>query len=95
MLQVSLRFEKLLAERRCWETNRDKNDQELLAELVQRFNAFRANSAIRKWQLSEDMHKAVLNVIVGLDQESRDLLRAHLNYNKWEERDAWMRLKCA
>ena len=27
----------------------------------------------------------MIGIIIGLDKESRELLRSHLDYNKWEE----------
>ena len=85
VLKLSMRFEKLLAERRGLESSKDLNDSEILGELIQRYNSFRANTAIRKWQISADGQAAIFAVIVGLCEPSRQLLRAHLDHNKWEE----------
>lgn len=85
VLKLSMRFEKLLAERRGLESSKDLNDSEILGELIQRYNSFRANNAIRKWQISADGQAAIFAVIVGLCEPSRQLLRAHLDHNKWEE----------
>lgn len=85
VMKCSLRFEKLMAERRCSEDAKSMTDEELLAELVAKYNSYKANSALTKWQISPDQHSAMLAVICGMTGESRQLVRAHLDFNKWEE----------
>ena len=80
-----MRFEKLLIQRRGLEQYKNHNDTELLQELITEYNQYKANSALKKWQLNEDAQKAIWSVIIGLDEESRQLLRSHLNHNKWEQ----------
>ena len=82
---MAARFEKLLKERQQTESSRDKNDSELLQEIVVRYNSYKANAAIKKWQISNDQSQAIWCIIIGLDETSRGLLRAHLDHNKWEE----------
>ncbi|CAE7889335.1 unnamed protein product [Symbiodinium microadriaticum] len=67
------------------EEYRNKNELDILAELVEKYNSHQANAAIKRWQVSPDMHQAMIGIIIGLDKQSRDLLRSHLDYNKWEE----------
>lgn len=90
LLKTALRFETLLNERR--KTCSDKNDSELLDELITKYNGFKANAAIKKWQVSPDAKAAIEGIIVGMTEESRGLLRAHLDFNKWEESGflAWL-----
>ena len=83
ILKCSLRFEQLLIERKA--ISRDQNDSEILAELIAKYNSFKANAAIKKWQISPDAHQAIHGIIVGMTSESRALIRSHLDYNKWEE----------
>lgn len=83
ILKCSLRFEKLLLERK--QTCSDMNDTEILADLVAKYNTFKANSAVKRWQISADAHQAIHGIIVGMSDEARALIRAHLDYNKWEE----------
>ena len=83
ILKTALRFEKLLAERKQYVS--DQNDSEILADLVQKYNNFKANSAIKKWQVSAEGHQAIWAIIIGLDATSRTLIRQHLDHNKWEE----------
>lgn len=83
LLKTALRFETLLNERR--KTCSDKNDSELLDELITKYNGFKANAAIKKWQVSPDAKTAIEGIIVGMTEETRGLLRAHLDFNKWEE----------
>ena len=71
---MSLRFEKLLAERKGLEMYREMSGGEILGEIIKRYNSFRANSAIKRWQLSEEMERAAYGIITGLDAESRALL---------------------
>lgn len=83
ILKTALRFEQLLVERR--RTSSDMNDSEILAELVTKYNQYRANAAIKKWQVSADGHQAIWAIIIGLDEISRSLIKQHLDHNKWEE----------
>lgn len=85
VLKVSLRFEKLLQQRKASEDGKTMNDSEILADIVKKYNDFKANAGIRKWQISPDQHLAIWGVICGLTSDSRDLLRSHLDFNKWEE----------
>ena len=83
ILKCSLRFEQLLMERKA--ISRDQNGSEILADLITKYNGFKANAAIKKWQISPDAHQAIHGIIVGMTSESRALIRSHLDYNKWEE----------
>ena len=85
IMKCSLRFEKMIAERRLSSTSRDMNDAELLNELIGKYNGFKANKALKRWQISDDMKHAMLGVIVGMSPAARELVRNHLDYNKWDE----------
>ena len=85
VLQVAQRFEKLIAERRMQEGDKDKTDQELISEIVSRYNSYKANSALKHWQLSPDMESAVVGLIVGMSPAARQEIRSHLDFNKWEQ----------
>ena len=63
----------------------DLTDSDLLAQLVDRYNNFRSNVAIKKWQISDDMRRSIEGIILGMTPLSRSLIRAHLDHNKWEE----------
>lgn len=82
VLKCAQRFEVLIAERKTQESYRDMNDAEILQELVTRYNSYRANSAIRRWQLSPDMHQAMIGFILGMTSDLRAEIRAHLDHNK-------------
>ena len=83
LLKTALRFEKLLSERKA--SSPDLNDSELLSQIVNKYNSFKANAAIRKWQVSPEAKVAIEGIIVGMTSESRGLIQAHLDFNKWEE----------
>lgn len=84
-MKCALRFEKLILERRLTESCRDSNDQELLQSIVNRYNGYKATAALRRWQIGPDMMSAMLAVICGMTSESRDLVRMHLDHNKFDE----------
>ena len=50
ILKCSLGFEQLVIERKA--ISRDQNDTEILAELIAKYNSFKANAAIKNWQIS-------------------------------------------
>lgn len=60
-LQMSLRFEMLMSEYRRTSTNSDLSDVDLLHSLMDRYNNYKSNTAIRKWQLSDDMKRSIGN----------------------------------
>lgn len=86
---MSLRFEKLMAEHRLNSADADKTEVELLQMLVERYNSYKSTSAIRKWQITDDMRKSIEGIIIGMTSRTRQLIRAHLDYNKWEESGHW------
>lgn len=51
---MAQRFEKLLAERRRQPEYKDMTEVEILHELVEKYNNYKANSAIKRWQLSHE-----------------------------------------
>ncbi|CAK8992499.1 Uncharacterized protein SCF082_LOCUS3131, partial [Durusdinium trenchii] len=85
VLKLAARFERLIKERQLCESAKEKNEEELLSDLICKYNSFRANSALRKWQITSDGHQAVWCIIIGMTETSRSLLRSHLDHNKWEE----------
>lgn len=86
-----MRFEQMMAERKQSSDADSMNDSELLADIIKHYNAYKANSGIKKWQISPDQHMAIWGVICGLCADARALIRAHLDHNKWEESGAWVR----
>lgn len=90
---MSMRFEKLMAEHRYNATTADMTDSDLLALLVERYNNFKSNVAIRKWQISDDMRRSIEGIILGMTPLSRSLIRAHLDHNKWEESGSLLALQ--
>ena len=88
VLKLAARFERLIKERQLCESAKEKNEEELLSYLICKYNSFRANSALRKWQITSDGHQAVWCIIIGMTETSRSLLRSHLDHNKWEESGA-------
>lgn len=57
----------------------------MLSMLISRYNDYKANSAIRRWQISPDQQAAMWAIIIGMDETSRNLVRSHLDHHKWEE----------
>lgn len=82
---MSLRFEKPMAEHRLKEAVTEITDVELLGKIIDKYNAFKSNAAIRKWQINDDMKRSIEGVIIGMCPEARQFVRNHLDYNKWEE----------
>lgn len=84
IMKLALRFELLMCERRCQPDSENLNDGELLQEVINRYNNYKANKAIKKWQISPDQQAAIQVIICGMSQVARDLIRSHLDWNKWE-----------
>ncbi|CAK9003618.1 unnamed protein product [Durusdinium trenchii] len=84
-LQMSLRFEKLMVEERFKVSLEEKTDVELLGMLIDRYNTYKSNLAIRKWQISDDMRRSIEGIVIGMTPTTKRLIRSHLDFNKWEE----------
>lgn len=85
VMKLSLRFEKMIAARKLEETSKTMSDGDILSELFARYNSYKANSALRRWQITTDQQSAIIGVILGMTHESRMLIRAHLDFNKYDE----------
>eukprot|EP00435_Cladocopium_sp_Y103_P037820 s127_g10.t1 len=81
-LQMSMRFEKLMAEHRFNETVADMTDSDLLAQIIERYNNFKSNVAIRKWQISDDMRRSIEGIILGMTPITRSLIFITAGYNE-------------
>lgn len=74
-----------MRERQCLEGSKEKSEEDLLVEMIEKYNGYKANSALKKWQINPDQRQAIWAIIIGMDETSRSLLKAHLDHNKWEE----------
>ncbi|CAK9059522.1 unnamed protein product, partial [Durusdinium trenchii] len=78
VMKVAARFEKLIEERRHSEDCKDLKDDEILTSIIQRYNQYKANSALKRWQVSPDQHSAIAGVIWGMCPDAKALVRQHL-----------------
>ena len=85
IMKVSQRFEQLMQQRRQQPDGITLTDQDLLQEIVSRYNSYKANAALKRWQVTPDQVQAILGIVVGMSAESRELVRSHLDWNKWEQ----------
>ncbi|CAK9084942.1 Uncharacterized protein SCF082_LOCUS40266 [Durusdinium trenchii] len=70
-MKVSQRFEILMQQRRLQPDAASMTDGDLLQSIVSKFNNFKANAALKKWQVTPDQHSAILGIVCGMTQESR------------------------
>lgn len=84
-MKLAARFEQMISERRRLEEYKDVNDEELLSSLISRYNSYKANAALKRWQINGDQQSAILGIITGMCSEARALVRQHLDFNKYEE----------
>ena len=73
-MKVSQRFEILMQQRRLQPDAASMTDGDLLQSIVSKFNNFKANAALKKWQVTPDQHSAILGIVCGMTQESRQLV---------------------
>ncbi|CAK9079982.1 Uncharacterized protein SCF082_LOCUS38149 [Durusdinium trenchii] len=85
VMKLAARFEQMISERRRLEEYKDVNDEELLSSLISRYNSYKANAALKRWQVNGDQQSAILGIITGMCSEARALVRQHLDFNKYEE----------
>lgn len=84
-MKLAATFEKLIAERRKEEKYRDVSVADILGELVKDYNSYKANAALKRWQLTPDQQSAISGVINGMSAEARQLVRQRLDFNKYDE----------
>ncbi|CAE8645645.1 unnamed protein product [Polarella glacialis] len=88
LIRTALRFEKMLMHSDGDPSYQNLSQEAHLKKLFEAYNGFKANVAISKWQLSEDFMAGIINVIIGMSDESRQIVRGHLDFNKWEHSGA-------
>ena len=88
MLKVASRFEILVNQRKGMEEFKDMNTMEILQSIAGRYNQYKANAALKKWQLSPEFVNAIAGIIFGVCPLARQELQNHLNHNKWAESGA-------
>ncbi|CAE8651941.1 unnamed protein product [Polarella glacialis] len=84
LIRTALRFEKMLMHSAGDPSYQNLSQEAHLKKLFEAYNGFKANVAISKWQLSEDFMAGIINVIIGMSDESRQIVRGHLDFNEWE-----------
>lgn len=94
VLKLAARFERLIKQRMLCENAREMSEADVLAELIDKYNGFKSNAALKKWQISGDQSAAIWCIIIGLDDISSGLLRSHLDHNKWEESGSFAKIRC-
>lgn len=85
IMQLSLRFEKIMHQRRLQPEYEKMSNEDLLSSIMSSYNDFKANAAIKRWQLSNDQYQAMTTIICSMCQGARDLIRQHLDFEKYEE----------
>ncbi|CAK9089330.1 unnamed protein product, partial [Durusdinium trenchii] len=84
-MKLSQRFELLMHERRSKAGSENISDQDLLSEIIERFNDFKSNAALKRWQITPDQTAAIQGIVLGMTEDSRNLVRSHLDFEKYEE----------
>lgn len=85
VLKLALRFEDSMTARKIDPNTPPMTDDKLLETLVAEYNCHKAVAGIKRWQLSDSTQSAMRSIIFGMTHTVRDLIRTHLNYNKWEQ----------
>ena len=89
VMKMASRFEDLIKERRQLEECKEMKDEEILQMIIQRYNNYKANSALKKWQISPDQQSAISGIIWGMCPTARLLVKQHLDFNKYDESGYW------
>ncbi|CAL1150712.1 unnamed protein product [Cladocopium goreaui] len=81
-LQLALRFSRVLEQAEAeGRHHADMTTEQRLQDVVADFNQTPGLHA--KHRIEEDRFKAVLNLLSGTSEESRDIIRQHLDTHKW------------
>lgn len=88
ILQQALRFEAIMQEKRNLPEFQHLSAEECLVRLMDAFNQHPGIVGQRRWQLSREGKIAVTNLVLGTTPATRDIIKSHLNYNKWESSGA-------
>ena len=81
--------DKTLLDQVQLEECKEMKDEEILQMIIQRYNNYKANSALKKWQISPDQQSAISGIIWGMCPTARLLVKQHLDFNKYDESGYW------
>lgn len=84
ILKLALRFEDSMDAKRQDPAVPAMPAERLLETLISEYNNHKSVAGIKKWQISEASQVAMKAIIFGTTVEVRELMRSHLNFNKWE-----------
>ena len=56
-----------------------------ICSVIERFNDFKSNAALKRWQITPDQTAAIQGIVLGMTEDSRNLVRSHLDFEKYEE----------
>ena len=84
VLQLALQFSKVMADH----AESGKHDSKMttsqrLKAVITAFHS--SDGVISKWSIDEEKEKAILNLLVGTCEASRQVIMNHLNYVKWRD----------
>ncbi|CAK9090490.1 unnamed protein product [Durusdinium trenchii] len=61
VMKLAARFELLIQQRRQRAECKDQSDEEILSMLIQRYNSFKANAALKRWDYNQDLEAILLS----------------------------------
>lgn len=84
VLKLALRFDDSMNAKRNDPEVPVQSSDRLLEQLISDYNNHKSVAGIKKWQIGESTQGAMRAIMFGTTAEVRELMRTHLNFNKWE-----------
>ncbi|CAK9076320.1 unnamed protein product, partial [Durusdinium trenchii] len=78
VMKMAMRIEILLAERKAAGGVSDQSDKDLIMEIIGRYNDHKANSAIRRWDYSQDLDAILMSKPASLQVEQISMWQDHV-----------------
>lgn len=84
ILQMALRFSAIMEIRANEGVHaKDLNTEQRLRKVIAEHQE--TPGFLQKWALDDDRVQAILNIIIGTSQQTREIIREHLNHAKWAQ----------
>ena len=84
VLQIALRSSAIMEIRANEGVHaKDLNTEQRLRKVIAEYQE--TPGFLQKWALDDDKVQAILNIIIGTSQQTREIIREHLNHAKWAQ----------
>jgi hypothetical protein len=85
LLQQALKFAAVIEDRKKKDPTNDQSVDDWVNQVVGEYNNQKTVVGVKQWQISEDSRRSIVNLLIGTTDETRGVIKGHLNFHKWKE----------